>query len=310
MKIITLTLNPAFDIHCFIQGFQPYHENLARITNRDSGGKGVNISRALTANGIDNLAFVVLGRENQFDFCQSLSRESIQVRTIAVEGRIRENITIHTENANETRISFPGFNASNELLNIVESELTELIDKDTIFTFTGRVPDGISMKAVKDFLTRISAIGAKTVIDSRSFELQDLLEARPWLIKPNQEEISHYFGQQIETVDQAAWAAKDLHLRGIENVMITLGNMGALLACKEGIFSAIPPMIKPVSTIGAGDSSIAGFLAASVQNRNVEEKLILAVAYGSAACLQKGTQPPLEEAINRLVPQIQFRKHN
>ena len=68
MNIVTLTLNPAFDIHCYAQDFQPFHENLARITANDAGGKGVNISRALTVNGVENTALVVLGEENGDSF--------------------------------------------------------------------------------------------------------------------------------------------------------------------------------------------------------------------------------------------------
>ena len=104
MNIITLTLNPAFDVHCFIKGFAPYHENLATITENDAGGKGVNISRALTSCGVENLALVVLGEENGESFTRSLEADGIIYRSISVKGRIRENITVHTDNAPETRI--------------------------------------------------------------------------------------------------------------------------------------------------------------------------------------------------------------
>ena len=111
MNIITITLNPAFDIHCHTEQFAPYHENLAKITARDAGGKGVNISRALAANSVPNTALVVLGEENAEDFRRSLSKSGVQTKEICVKGRIRENITLHTDHAPETRISFQGFPA-------------------------------------------------------------------------------------------------------------------------------------------------------------------------------------------------------
>ena len=110
MKIITITLNPAFDVHCFSENFRPYHENLAKITASEAGGKGVNISRALTVCGTENLAFVVLGEENGDGFARAMSADGMTYRTISVAGRIRENITLHTDHADETRISFSGLN--------------------------------------------------------------------------------------------------------------------------------------------------------------------------------------------------------
>ena len=95
MKIVTLTLNPAFDVHCFCDNFKPYHESIAQMTSRDAGGKGVNVSRALTANGTENLAIVVVGKENGTEFCQALQKDGLSVFAIWVDGRIRENITLH-----------------------------------------------------------------------------------------------------------------------------------------------------------------------------------------------------------------------
>ena len=108
MNIITVTLNPAFDMHCYTEDFQPFHENLAKITACEAGGKGINISRALTVNGVDNVALAVVGEENEEAFIKSLRADKMDVRSIRWSGRIRENITLHTNNAPETRISFSG----------------------------------------------------------------------------------------------------------------------------------------------------------------------------------------------------------
>lgn len=308
MKIVTITLNPAFDIHCHIDHFLPYHENLAHVTERDAGGKGVNISRALTANHVENTALLVLGEENSEDFCKSLTADGIVSHNIVIPGRIRENITIHTKNADETRISFAGFSADESLLIMAEKALSVLVEEGTFVTFTGRVPDGIKIDAVKAFLNRLRACGAKIIVDSRSFEKPDLIDVKPWLIKPNQEEISHYFDRDIQSVEEAAEAAAMLHKEGIENVMISLGSQGALVVCEQGCFVATPPKIEAISTIGAGDSSIAGFLVAAANDRSPAEMLRTAVAYGSAACMQKGTRPPQSKDIADILEKIAVRK--
>jgi len=307
MKIITLTLNPAFDVHCFSENFQPFQENLAKITNNEAGGKGVNISRALTVCGTENLPFVVLGEENGESFARAMSADGMTYRTISVRGRIRENITIHTDNADETRISFAGFDAPADLLAQVENALADEIDGETVVTLTGRNPSGVGIEETKAMLRRFAEKGAKIVIDSRSFSLSDLVEMKPWLIKPNQEEISAYLGREIESLDEVIEAAKKLHEGGMANVMISLGSKGALLVSDEGIFSAKPPKIEALSTIGAGDSSIAGFLAASSEGLGAKDALCRAVAYGTAACLTEGTKPPRPEDVTCVMREIEIQ---
>ena len=304
MKIITLTLNPAFDVHCFAENFAPYHENLAKVTDREAGGKGVNISRALSAFGVENLALTVLGDENGQSFEKILSADGLDFRTLWVSGRIRENITVHTNGADETRISFEGFHADGSLLERVREQLfAEGIDGAYV-TFTGRAPSGIDMADIKEFLSSLRKMGARIIIDSRSFSLEELIEAKPYLIKPNEEEISAYFGREIRSVSEAKSAALSLCERGIENVMISLGDRGAVLATESGVWSAVPPKIDAVSTIGAGDSSIGGFLAAISEGKSQKDALALAVAFGTAACLTNGTRPPSPDNIARILPKV------
>lgn len=306
MKIVTLTLSPAFDVHCHADTFEVYHENLATVTSRDAGGKGVNISRALTENGVENTALVVLGSENTADFRARLATDGLCVREILVDGRIRENITVHTKDAPETRLSFRGFACDATLLVRVEEAIGE-VDSDTVVTLTGRLPDGIPMPDVQALLRRLREKGARLVIDSRSFSLSDLVEAKPWLIKPNGEEISAYLGHAVEGLSDVCAAATDLHERGIANVMISMGEHGALLACDAGVFVATPPRTEALSTVGAGDSAIAGFLAATADEKEAPEALRQAVAYGTAACLTEGTQPPKREDVARLLRAVTLR---
>lgn len=303
MKIITLTLNPAFDIHCYSDAFVAGKENLAVITSSDAGGKGINISRSLFAGGIESLALVVLGDENGDSFVKALGESGFDLRAIEVCGRIRENITVHTSHS-ETRLSFSGFLANDTLLDRafceIESELTE----DAVVTFTGRVPNGISTDAVKGFINKIKNRGARLVIDSKSFTLSDIIDTRPWLIKPNQEEISEYLGREITDFVEAKTAAEELRSLGMENVMISLGEKGAMLACREGIYIATPLEIAAVSTIGAGDSAIAGFLVGESKGMGPDGCLALGVAYGTAACLTEGTKPPVVSDISRILDSV------
>jgi 1-phosphofructokinase family hexose kinase len=308
MKIITLTLNPAFDVHCSADSFEACHENLATITEREAGGKGVNISRALSMNGVDNLALLAVGDENGAEFCAELDKDSMTYETIELKGRIRENITIHTKNAPETRLSFTGFSTDESLLAKFEEKLIPMLEAGDLVTFTGRVPSGISMAAVKKFLEAIKQKGSRVVVDSRSFETEDLIETKPWLIKPNEEEIAVYLGREINSFESVIDGARELHASGIENVMISLGAKGALLVCDDGVFVAHPPKINAISTIGAGDSSIGGFLAAAAAGKDYAEMLKTAVSYGSAACMSAGTRPPVASDVAEVYSKVTVEK--
>ncbi len=293
--ITTLTLNPAFDVHVNIDKFQVGRENLANAVTRDVGGKGINISRALLENGIESQAIVAVGRDNADDFKRGLSRVGLICEYIECSGRIRENITVHPEGDTETRLSFRGFSCDDSLL----ERTAALIDTSGIVTFTGSVPDGIGADAVQDFLIKLKALGTKLVVDSKSVSLSLLRQIKPWLIKPNAEECEAYFGKMTERELYAA--ALQLHEDGIENVMISLGGDGAILASGGRLYLARVPKITPVSTIGAGDSAIAGFIAC---DGDAAERLRLAVAYGSAACMREGTNPPLKADIERIYREV------
>jgi len=304
MKIYTITLNPAYDVHAYAESFVPYHENLARVLSRDAGGKGVNISRALHEAGVANTAVIVLGTENGGEFQQALV--GLDCLYLEKQGRIRENLTLHTPDGRETRISFSGFAVDASVLQEVAGAMD--VDADTVITFTGRVPRGISLDAVKAFLSEMQSKGAKIVLDSKSFGLEDIYELKPWLIKPNQEEISEYFGCEIQNIWEAAKKVQMFAENGVTNTMVSLGRQGALLLTGGKQYLASPPEIQPMSTIGAGDSSIAGFLAATVAGEKPENCLKTAVAFGTAACLTGGSQPPKMEDVQKIREQITLVK--
>ena len=304
MKIFTLTLSPAFDLHCSAEALSVGHENLVRLIRREVGGKGVNISRALKVSKVEALSVVLLGEENASEFEEALNCDGLSYMPLRVSGRIRENITIHLPDGEETRISFEGFRADPTVLDAILEILGKEELDGSIVTFTGRAPDGIDLSIIKGFIRTLKEIGARVVIDSRSFSLGDLSDCAPYLIKPNAEEITLYTGREIRSLEEAAEAAVDIRRLGIENVMITLGSDGAVLATAEGVVGAIPPRVTALSTIGAGDSSIAGFLSAISDGLSEIEALRYAVAYGTAACLTEGTLPPLADDIRKILPKI------
>lgn len=308
MKIITLTLSPAFDIHCKGEELIVDHENIATVTDRDAGGKGINISRALTVFGIKNTAVAVLGEENSDSFIRAVKADGIDLLPILNKGTIRENITFHTADGKETRLSFTSTPVSEGILNKVEEKIKELIENDTILTVTGRIPQGIEVSDVKNMIKRFNSAGVKTVIDSRSFSLSDLIDVSPYLIKPNEEEIITYTKKAVNNVEEAVEAARELYTKGIKNVMVSLGEKGAVITTQDGTYHAKAPSITPISTVGAGDSSIAGFIMGIALTESTGDALKRAVSFGTAACLTEGTRPPRISDVEDIIKKTEVYK--
>lgn len=290
-------------MHCDIPDFQTGKEHSVKSFLRSVGGKGINITRALLANVVANTPFLILGEDNGTEFARDMAAEGItEPITITVKGRIRENITVHPDTGKETRISFSGFSVEPGILD----EVYDLIAPKygDVVTFTGSLPKGISADEGEAFLAKLKNDGVKLVIDSKSVSLEALRRLKPWLIKPNDEEIIEYMGELDR--DGLIKAAASLHADGIENAIVSLGAAGAILACSEGIFEAHPPKVEVLSTIGAGDSLIAGFIAAD--GKPSHERLRLGIAYGSAACMREGTNPPLPADIAEIAAKVEITK--
>ena len=290
MKIYTLTLSPAYDVHADIKQIKIGKESLAHTTARDAGGKGINISRALTSSGIDSTPIIVVGRENSDEFKRQLDSEGICPIYFELDGRIRENLTFHAEDGVETRISFEGFDIFADTLEKVEKSL-DITDGD-IVTVTGSIPSSLRVAYVKDMIKRLKKKGAHVIVDSRSFSLSDILEVAPYLIKPNEEEICGYLGISDCDFNSIEKSVSEFIEKGVENAIISLGERGAMLINKSGTYTVKAPKIKVKSTIGAGDSMIAGFIAARTLGLSGRDSLRLAVSFGSGACLTEGTKPP------------------
>jgi 1-phosphofructokinase family hexose kinase len=293
-------------VHCSCDNFKPYHESIAKVLSKDAGGKGVNISRALQANGTENLAIVVVGKENGVEFCKALEDDGMNVASIWVEGRIRENITLHEENNPETRISFEGFTCDSRILEDIKEKIGK-VNGQTIVTFTGSIPKGIKVEEVLALLSSLRAQGAKIVIDSRSVSLADLIAFKPWLIKPNKDEAEAYANRKIQSVSDAIMIARDIYEKGIDNAIVSLGGEGAVFAYKRGVMVAKAPSVPVCSTIGAGDSMLAGFIDGTSKGANKEKVFKRAVAFGTAACKQEGTKPPSANDVEELIKMVKVK---
>ena len=245
MNIITLTLNPAIDVHVRADSLIPNAHNVVEFSRRDPAGKGVNVSRALCAWGVDNLCYAVLGDDNGDEFASALRSEGIALKYFTAPGRIRENVNVqHSEG--ETVIAMRGIPLGREVVARVVDDLRSYINTETVLCFSGSLADGTDKDAVLSALFEFKRLGARLVIDSRSLSTEEIISLAPYLIKPNEDEALALTGMSADTPKSAAKIAKALRDMGCDNVLVTLGGRGAALASRDGVFAASSPKIEPI----------------------------------------------------------------
>lgn len=307
MHIFTITLNPAFDIHYELESLHVGAEQYAHRRLREAGGKGINTSRALRAIELDNTAFVMLGEDDAASFEELLRADDVTYRALYVPGGIRENVTLHPADQPETRISLAGFSFTSQMLNEMEKEVLAAASEGDFVTFAGRIPYGLSEEEVVAFLQHLKAAGIRLIVDSNSFDVEELKRIRPWLIKPNEYEAAALYGAQVTPQECAQMLVQ---CGAAEQVLLSLGEAGAVFCDSEQALRITVPVVdQPFSTIGAGDSMLAGFLAAAVMGQTPAGCACTAAAWGTAACLTEGTRPPRPSDIARLMMQITMKKY-
>ena len=303
MNIITVTLNPAVDLHYSVDSLAPLGYNNARFIRRDSGGKGVNLSRALLAGRVKSTCYIALGRLGADEFVAPLKEQGIAPILTLVDGRARENINLMQKDG-ETVIATVGPALGEAELSDMEEKLLPEIGTDTVIVLAGSIPAGTDKYAVLKRLMRFHSLGAKIAVDSKSFDLSDIIPLSPYLIKPNEHEAEMLTGIEVTGFESAIKAAAAIRDMGVESVLLSMGAAGAVLASPEGVYVANAPRVSPKSTVGAGDSTLAGFLAARSRGLSDSEALGSAIAFGTAACLEEGSLPPRDEVIKTLIPEI------
>lgn len=302
MKVIIISLNSVIDHHYYFNEFICNKENFATQKLTFAAGKGVNVAKTLKVLNVPHELFLLLGEENKDEFNALLKNDSISAKTFYTKGRTRENISIHANNICETRLCNNTFKASNEACEVLfNSAIKETSsNEDNVIVISGRLPHGISKEHIIKTIKNFKEKNKKIIIDSASFDLDDYKEISPYLIKPNEEEIK-LFGKDMED------SIRNLLLAGVKNIAVSLGEKGIVLYSKNSTMISVPQKIKPLSTVGAGDSSIAGFVCGLVNGFSMEKTLKLAVSCGTANCLSPGGNTPTKENIKHCFQNIDFQ---
>lgn len=300
--IYTVTFNPALDYVMRMPSFLPGETNRAQGEELQVGGKGINVSYILGQLGQESVALGFLAG----DVGELLRRrvEKMGVKTDFVtlpSGETRINVKVKGQV--ETELNGRGPDIPPQSLKALLSKLDALKEGDTL-VLSGSVPVSLSSHTYEDILKRLDRRGVRCVVDATGALLLNALPFHPFLVKPNHQELGEMVGRDLSPDDLPALsaAARELRERGAENVMVSLGSHGALLAAADGkVYTQKTPTGTLKNSVGAGDSTVAGFLTA--WDKGYEEALRLAVAAGSATAFSLGlaTKAEIEAAYRQLI---------
>lgn len=297
--IVTLTANPSTDRTVTLTS--PLERGAvlrAASMTSQAGGKGVNISRAAVAAGVPTVA--VLPAEPDGPFVAELRAAGIECRPQEPAGPVRANLTITEPDGTTTKINNPGAAVDRRHLDLLARAVTELAAEAGWVVLAGSLPPGAPADWYAELVRSLGSTGARVAVDTSEAPLAALAAALPGaapdLMKPNAEELATITGTDPRGIEgdpgAAAEAARGLIAQGVGAVLVTLGAAGAVLVTADGAWHAPAPPTTVVSTVGAGDSSLFGYLLASEQRLPAPDALALAVAYGSAAAGLPGTGIP------------------
>lgn len=297
--IVTLTANPSLDRTVALPGRLERGRVQRAVTVTDEpGGKGVNVARVVAAAG--RPAVAVLPGAHDDPLLMALRASGLPHRAVPVAGLVRVNLTLAEPDGTTTKVNDPGLPLDRPALDELASVLVREAAGARWVVLAGSLPPGVPDDWYAELIAGLGGCGTAVAVDTSGAPLRALLASGvarlPDLLKPNGEELAELAGLPDADLERdpvaALSAASALVERGVGAVLATLGPAGALLVTRDGAWTATPPSVRARSTVGAGDSALAGYLLAELAGADPASRLRSAVAHGAAAVGLPGSTLP------------------
>lgn len=300
--IVTLTLNPSVDRTVEVETLQRGEVMRALRVLVDPGGKGINVSRALARHELPTRAVVTVGGAEGEHLVTLLRDTGIEIVPVPIRQAIRSNITVAEPDGTTTKFNEPGTQLSAEELASVIMAVRSAVDSADWLVASGSLPSGTPPGFYADLVQMLAGSGIRVAVDTSGPALEAVLAAGPTLVKPNRNELAEVTGRRLVTIADVVEAASRLRDLGAVAVLASLGAEGAVLVDDAGAIHGRTPAVPPLSSVGAGDAMLAGFLAGGGKGADA---LVEALAWGAAAVLQPGSGMPSPGDIDRAAVRLE-----
>ena len=299
--VYTVTFNPSLDYIVSVKDFQMGMTNRTQTEQMLPGGKGINVSTVLANLGIENTALgftagftgaEIQRRVEKLGFCCDFIE--------AEEGFSRINVKLKDFDGTEINGKGPGI-CREDMEQFLEK--LEKLQAGDVLVLAGSIPESLPNSIYRDIMAKLQGKGIHFAVDATGELLLNVLQYRPFLIKPNNHELGEIFGVEIRTREEAVPYARKMQEKGARNVLVSMAGQGAVLAAEDGQVYALPaPRGTLVNAVGAGDSMVAGFLAGWLEKKDYGHAFKMGVSAGSASAFSEflATREEVEAVYNRL----------
>ncbi len=300
-KIITITFSPSIDKSTSVQSLIPEKKMRCASPKLEPGGGGINVARAIKKLGGEALAIFPSGGYTGVFFNHLLEKENIPSIIIETTHETRENIVVLDESTNnQYRFGMP----STELLKNEWQQCLKAVDgvKNVEFIVaSGSLPPGVPLNIYAQLAKIAKKSNAKFIVDTSGEALKQAADEGVYLLKPNLGELASLIGlEKIDAADVEDVAKKLIHKNRCEIIVVSLGVAGAILVTKNETYRVVPPKVDTKSTVGAGDSMVAGIVYSLSRGMNLKQTLNYGVACGTAATMNLGTELCRKEDVEKL----------
>jgi 6-phosphofructokinase 2 len=308
--VLTITLNPALDKGYPVERLVP--DNKLRTPNPkvDPGGGGINVARGLQRLGVQATAMYLAGGRNGSQLTDILDHEGIHSHVVGIGAETRENITLmETSSGKQYRIVPEGPTVDPSVADEVLRQIIAIRPVPAFIVASGSLPHGFPVDFFARLARTVREMGTRCIVDTSGAPLQLAAREGLYLIKPNLKELGELAGEEHLELDQVEEAAQRIIAEGkCEVVVVSMGASGAIMATRQGVHQVPAPTVRKMSTVGAGDSMVAGMVWALEQGLPEREVLCAGVAAGTAATMNPGTELFRKDDLLRLLQWTKGRK--
>lgn len=291
-QIITVALNPSLDVTLWVDEVFPDGEPVsAKKEVIFPAGKSVNVARVLNAMGISCRVLGIAGELNFQKLISLLEKERVGYHFLATGGYTRENLSIALEDGSFYKINRTGFFLPEEKLGYLETLLWQELSGKTspLMVFAGSLPQGITKQRYLELILSFRRQGVEIALDNQFFDRADFMRISPFLIKPNLYELSLISGKKLQKHQEiVSYLTQELS-PFVSHMIVSCGSGGICYLNQEEAYSVKVPKVIVRSTIGAGDSTLAGFLTALQEGKSARDAIGFAASCGTAAVTIEGT---------------------
>lgn len=308
--ITAVSLSPAVDKVYSIQNFQVGELFRVKDVVKSAGGKGINVARVASLLG-EKVCCTGFKAGYTGEWLEAeLVKLGVAARFVPVEGESRTNSNIiDMATGRETEILEAGPIIPAQQQEIFLKMFREILEDTGVLVCSGGLPQGIPVYFYRTLLEEARAVGTKVLLDTSDEVLWEGIKGKPYLIKPNKNELERYMGRELPALKDVFEACRDINARGVEFVAASLGKEGALLVSKDQALYAEPPKVQVQNTIGSGDSLVAGIAAGLHRGWSVPDAFMLGMACSVANTQFKEIGYVTEELVDKFLKQIEITQY-